>query len=71
MSLVELVLSMIIVSVVLMGVPTLLNQSTVADKTSIVQSVIIDAQEIMTLDLRAPYGCGEEIIGGKQENICI
>ncbi|WP_295142895.1 prepilin-type N-terminal cleavage/methylation domain-containing protein [uncultured Campylobacter sp.] len=63
-SLVELVLSMIIVSIVLMGVPTLLNQSTVADKTSIVQSVIIDAQEIMTLVLRAPYGCGEEIIGG-------
>ncbi len=56
-SLVELVLSILIIAVVLLALPKIFTTSSQSNKASIMQSAIADAQELLTLILRAPWGC--------------
>lgn len=56
-SMIELIVSIVILGITLMTVPTLLSQTAYNNESALIQESVMDAKTRMAVVLRAPWGC--------------
>ncbi|QKF92463.1 prepilin-type N-terminal cleavage/methylation domain-containing protein [Campylobacter sp. CCUG 57310] len=56
-SLIELIVSIVVVGITLMSIPVLLSQTAANNNAAIIQESVMDAKTRMALVLKAPWGC--------------
>ncbi|WP_172197592.1 type II secretion system protein [Campylobacter sp. RM16188] len=56
-SLIELIVSIVVVGITLMSIPVLLSQTVANNNAAVIQESVMDAKTRMALVLKAPWGC--------------
>ena len=64
-SLLEIVVSIIVIGLTLVAVPNIISQTSSNNKSALIQQSVMDAKTRMALVLKSPYACSDATYGGE------